>query len=310
MFPTHTTFGAFCRWGTFGGWVFAVRRDFALQFWPITLETIMAGRIATLQLEAADYQLGVVGVHLVSNSAEQAPRQPERVAARVQPLGRASIIVLGDAIFKLGGFPQRAGSKSGWEVSHHVAGTCRGSSTGNSMAALGFSRRQHRGGAVSLFSRIDRVWANLRPAMLRTCSAQAPIRLAAARQEVADSACRPAAPVAGGIARYPQWLSEHARDGQTTCWPQGGGSPVRWRQRLQVATMANRRAARIVMETASAPGPCPAVRWQAHRLTIAHRERRRRNYLAATAALASSWGLQRLFIGAQGSFRGGLSVVD
>lgn len=92
----------------------------------------------------------------------------------------------------------------------------------------------------------------------------------------------------------PWWIPEQLVEIRT--------SPIDCWGRLQAATGAIRRAARIVSEIADAPGRQLAASWQAHRLATAHREWRRRNLQSVTNALAGMHVLLHLFANTDGVF--------
>lgn len=65
LVPTHIALGTCSRGGNAGSAVFVVRRDLAVQFYFMTVGTIVVGRIAILHLRAAPYNLDMVGLDLV-----------------------------------------------------------------------------------------------------------------------------------------------------------------------------------------------------------------------------------------------------
>lgn len=318
LHPSHIAIGSFCRGGRSGGLVFALRRDFAAQFRSVTIEPVVTGRIAILHLDADEYRLDVVGIHLVSTGGESIPRQLARLATRIDPLGRTSTIVIGDANF-VDPTEGRLDTSSGTVVADRgelqkafdelFPSFCE-------VPAPGYSRRQFREGEVSLLARIDRVWLNLPTAMLRQCHAQSHYSSSPLDpllpSDHAALLLRLQAPSqhTGGKRPIPRWVTEHedftaiAHDmlGEVAsstgdCW-----------SKLRAASEAMRRAAKEVQRRAAAPGPHLAASWQAHRLTTAHREWRRRNRQGVMKSVGELPDLLSLFVLADGGLRSELDV--
>lgn len=161
LFPTHTASGTFCRGGTSRALAFVVRRYFALQFRHISWRPSSPCNLAILHLEVDDFQLDVVGTHLISTHADGGSAAGRALSLWVTQM----LWTPPKTVWKL---------DRGWWSEH--ATTCSESS----MTHVRLSARWwHLGtaadntGAVSVLARIDRVRTNLTTSMLRMCNAQA-----------------------------------------------------------------------------------------------------------------------------------------